>query len=106
MTVYEAESIIREIGFPQNAEDQAKYSKATYVILKAIQDGWNVVPLYSWSKNLIAVGDEIKEKTDGQDEDEVDEKDFYLLEQITNNLMMISLILMESKVKDIEELEE
>lgn len=103
MTVYEAESIIREIGFPQNAEDQAKYSKATYVILKAIQDGWNIVPLRKWSTDLIAIGDEIKEKTDGQDEDEIDEKDLYLLEQITNNLMMISLILMESKVKDIEE---
>lgn len=103
MTVYEAESIIRKIGFPQNAEDQAKYSKATYVVLKAIQEGWNVVPLYSWSKDLITIGDEIKDKTDGQDEDEVDEKDLYLLEQITNNLMMISLILMESKVEDIEE---
>ena len=103
MTVYEAGNIIREIGFPQNEEDQAKYSKATYVVLKAIQEGWDIVPLYSWAKDLIIIGDEIKDKTDGQDEDEIDEKDLYLLEQITNNLMMISLILVESKVKNIEE---
>ena len=106
MTVYEAESIIREIGFPQNAEDQAKYSKATYVVLKAIQEGWNVVPLRNWSTDLVAVGDEIKEKIDNQEEDDIESKDLYLLEQITNNMLMASLIMMEAKVKDIEELEE
>ena len=106
MTVYEAESIIRKIGFPQNAEDQAKYSKATYVVLKAIQEGWNVVPLHNWSTDLITVGDEIKEKIDNQEEDDVEPKNLYLLEQITNNMLMASLIMMEAKVKDIEELEE
>ena len=106
MTVYEAESTIRKIGFPQNAEDQAKYSKATYVILKAIQDGWNVAPVRSWGLDLIEVGDKIKEKTEGLDDDEIDEKDLMMLGEITNNMMLISMILMETKLKDIEELEE
>lgn len=105
MTVYEAENTIREIGFPQNEEDQVKYSKATYVVLKAIQEGWNVVPLRNWSTDLVAVGDEIKEKIDNQEEDDVEPKDLYLLEQITNNMLMASLIMMEAKVKDIEDLE-
>lgn len=105
MTVYEAENTIREIGFPQNEEDQVKYSKATYVVLKAIQEGWNVVPLRNWSTDLVAVGDEIKEKIDSQEEDDVEPKDLYLLEQITNNMLMASLIMMEAKVKDIEDLE-
>lgn len=106
MTVYEAENTIREIGFPQNEEDQAKYSKATYVVLKAIQEGWNVVPLRNWLTDLVAVGDEIKEKIDSQEEeDDVEPKDLYLLEQITNNMLMASLIMMEAKVKDIEDLE-
>lgn len=105
MTVYEAENTIREIGFPQNEEDQVKYSKATYVVLKAIQEGWNVVPLRNWSTDLVAVGDEIKEKIDNQEEDDIEPKDLYLLEQITNNMLMASLIMMEAKVKDIEDLE-
>ena len=105
MTVYEAENTIREIGFPQNEEDQARYSKATYVVLKAIQEGWNVVPLRSWSTDLVAVGDEIKEKIDNQEEDDIEPKDLYLLEQITNNMLMAGLIMMEAKVKDIEDLE-
>lgn len=104
MTVYEAENTIREIGFPQNEEDQAKYSKATYVVLKAIQEGWNVVPLRNWSTDLVTVGEEIKEKIDNQEEDDVEPKDLYLLEQITNNMLMASLIMMEAKVKDIEDL--
>ena len=104
MTVYEAENTIREIGFPQNEEDQAKYSKATYVVLKAIQEGWNVVPLRNWSADLVAVGDEIKEKIDNQEEDDIEPKDLYLLEQITNNMLMAGLIMMEAKVKDIEDL--
>lgn len=104
MTVYEAENTIREIGFPQNEEDQAKYSKATYVVLKAIQEGWNVVPLRNWSTDLVTAGEEIKEKIDNQEEDDVEPKDLYLLEQITNNMLMASLIMMEAKVKDIEDL--
>lgn len=105
MTVYEAENTIREIGFPQNEENQVKYSKATYVILKAIQEGWNVVPLRNWSTDLVTVGEEIKEKIDNQEEDDIEPKDLYLLEQITNNMLMASLIMMEAKVKDIEDLE-
>ena len=105
MTVFEAESIIRKIGFPRNEEEQAKYSKATYVILKAIQDGWNVAPVRNWADDLISVGEEIREKNRDLDDDEIDDKDLYLLKEITNNMMMISLIMMETKMKDIEELE-
>ena len=105
MTVFEAENIIKKIGFPRNEEEQAKYSKATYVILKAIQDGWNVAPVRNWGLDLVKVGDKIKERTQNLEEEEIEDKDIYLLDQITNNLMMISLIMMESKIKDVEELE-
>ena len=72
--------------------------------MKAIQEGWNVVPLRNWSADLVAVGDEIKEKIDNQEEDDIEPKDLYLLEQITNNMLMAGLIMMEAKVKDIEDL--
>ena len=102
MTVREAERIIRKIGFPTNPEDQKKYSTATYVVLKAIQKGYNLIPIMSWVKDLTAVGDEIV----ATPQDETTDEDIAKLATINSNLTLMMCMMAEAELCDIKELEE
>ena len=48
MTVREAEDIIRKIECPQTEEETEKFRQATYVLYKAIQAGYGIVPIHYW----------------------------------------------------------
>lgn len=102
MTVREAERIIRKIGFPTNPEDQKKYSTATYVVLKAIQEGYSLVPMMSWIKDLTAVGDEIV----AIPRDEATDEDISKLATINSNLTLMMCMMAEAELYDIKEIEE
>ena len=95
MTVREAENIIREIEYPQTEEETKKFRQATYVLYKAIQVGYGIVPIHHWRYDL---KEEIKKMEDeGMDKEAI--------AVFASNALLLECIVLEAKMTKEEELE-
>ncbi len=95
MIVREAESIIRKIECPQNEQETEAFRHATYVMYKAIQAGYGIVPIHHWRYDL---KQEIKKMEDeGMDKEAIG--------VFASNALLLECITMESMMTKEEELE-
>lgn len=95
MTVREAENIIREIECPQTEEETEKFRQATYVLYKAIQAGYGIVPIHHWRYDL-------KKEIEKMEDNNVDKKDIAIF---ASNALLLECIALEAKTTKEEELE-
>ena len=95
MTVREAENIIRKIECPQNEEETEKFRQATYVLYKAIQAGYGIVPIHHWRYDL-------KKEIEKMADDDTDKEGIAVC---ASNALLLECIVLEAKMTEEEELE-
>ena len=95
MTVREAENIIRKIECPQNEEETEKFRQATYVLYKAIQAGYGIVPIHHWRYDL-------KKEIEKMADDDTDKE---VITTFASNALLLECIALEAKMTEEEELE-
>lgn len=93
MTVREAENIIRKMKNPETEEDTEKYRQATYIIFRAIQCGYGVVPIHWWKEDI---KDELKKLA----EDKAKEG---MAREFLGHALMLECIIAEAMATDGEE---
>ena len=95
MTVREAESIIRKIECPQTEEETEIFRQATYVLYKAIQAGYGVVPIHHWRYDL-------KKEIEKMEDEGMDKE---AIAAFASNALLLECIALEAKMTKEEELE-